>query len=78
MQEEPASMLMTVAQSIRFRKASLALAAATAELRTCMEQADAIAARQEAALHEFRAIITEATGINIELGLMHRPDPVPA
>ena len=65
-------MLMTVAQSVRFRKASLRLAAATAELRTCHEQAQRIAGEQEEALREFKQVLTDATGINVELGLAAR------
>jgi hypothetical protein len=68
-------MLMTVAQSVRFRKASLALAAANAEMRTALAQTDAIAQRQEDALQEFRAVIADATGLSIELGLIRTPVP---
>ena len=70
-------MLMSVAQSVRFRKASLRLAAATAELRTCHEQASLLASQQEEALREFKQVLTEATGLNVELGLAGRA-PVPA
>lgn len=62
-------MLMSVAQGVRFRKASLKLAAATAELKTCHEQASLLATQQEEALQEFRAVVADVTGLNIDLGV---------
>jgi hypothetical protein len=71
-------MLMTVAHSVRFRKASLRLAATTAELRTAHAQCDRIAAEQEDALREFRTVVADATGLSIELGLTPSEARIPA